>query len=59
MNLRISNFTYVSTQTLQNAFPETLEQRALQMTSHTGSAPKKTISVEPKKAIQRRSGRKA
>jgi hypothetical protein len=30
MDFRISNFTYVSMQTLQNAFPEGAEQRSLQ-----------------------------
>jgi hypothetical protein len=51
MNPRISNFTYVSTQTLQNTFPEDTEQLPLQMTCQPISAPKKTVSTEPKKAI--------
>jgi hypothetical protein len=40
MDTRISNFTYVSTQTLQNAFPERAEQRPLQTASQAIAVPK-------------------
>lgn len=60
MNLRISNFTYVSTQTLQNAFPERAEQRPPQMTSQPVVAvPKMTVSAESKKQTGKSKRRKS
>jgi hypothetical protein len=59
MNSKISNFTYVSTQTLQNAFPEGLDQRPLQISSQPISPPKKALQAYPKKgAAPKRIGRK-
>jgi len=40
MDTRVSNFTYVSTQTLQNAFPERAEQRPLQTASQAIAVPR-------------------
>jgi hypothetical protein len=49
MDLRISNFTYVSTQTLQNTFPERAEQRPPQVTSQPVGEPRSSVPPGPKK----------
>jgi len=56
MNSKITNFTYVSTQTLQNAFPDEVEQRPLQLTSQPVSVTKKTVSAELKTAAHKKQG---
>jgi len=58
MDLRISNFTYVSTQTLQNAFPERAEQRPPQTTSQPVAVPTVKVQAGLKKQTTKTERRK-